>query len=165
MSKIYTRQGDHGATQLLAHERVSKTDGRIEANGEIDELVAVLGMARAQMVEGDAHRAQLAHIQHQLMAVMGHVASSGATAVSGLTDEVAQMETQIDSLSADAPFRFVVPGTTLVEATLHLARTKARTAERRLWGLKGQYAIGDDVLMYLNRLSDYLFALATHYAG
>lgn len=165
MSKIYTRQGDHGATQLLSHERVSKTDGRIEANGEIDELVAVLGMARAQMAEGDAHRAQLAHIQHQLMAVMGHVASSGATAVSGLTDEVAQMETQIDSLSANAPFRFVVPGTTLVEATLHLARTKARTAERRLWGLKGQYAIGDDVLMYLNRLSDYLFALATHYAG
>ena len=82
-----------------------------------------------------------------------------------LADEVAQMEAQIDSLSADAPFRFVVPGTTLVEATLHLARTKARTAERRLWGLKGQYVIGDDVLMYLNRLSDYLFALATHYVG
>ena len=99
------------------------------------------------------------------MAVMGHVASSGAVAVSGLADEVAQMEAQIDSLSADAPFRFVVPGTTLVEATLHLARTKARTAERRLWGLKGQYVIGDDVLMYLNRLSDYLFALATHYVG
>ena len=122
-------------------------------------------MARAQMAEGDAHRAQLAHIQHQLMAVMGHVASSGTVAVSGLSGEVAQMEAQIDSLSADAPFRFVVPGTTLVEATLHLARTKARTAERRLWGLKGQYAIADDVLIYLNRLSDYLFALATHYAG
>ena len=149
----------------MAHERVSKTDGRIEANGEIDELVAVLGMARAQMAEADAHRAQVAHIQHQLMAVMGHVASSGAVAVSDLADEVAQMEAQIDSLSADAPFRFVVPGTTLVEATLHLARTKARTAERRLWGLKGQYVIGDDVLMYLNRLSDYLFALATHYVG
>lgn len=149
----------------MAHERVSKTDGRIEANGEIDELVAVLGMARAQMAEADAHRAQLAHIQHQLMAVMGHVASPGAVAVSDLADEVAQMEAQIDSLSADAPFRFVVPGTTLVEATLHLARTKARTAERRLWGLKGQYVIGDDVLMYLNRLSDYLFALATHYVG
>ena len=138
----------------MAHERVSKTDGRIEANGEIDELVAVLGMARAQISEADAHRAQLAHIQHQLMAVMGHVASSGAVAVSGLAHDVAQVEAQIDSLSADAPFRFVVPGTTLVEATLHLARTKARAAERRLWGLRGQYVIGDDVRMYLSGLSD-----------
>lgn len=164
MNKIYTRRGDHGATQLLAHERVSKTDSRIEANGEIDELVAVLGMARAQMAETDAHKPELLHIQRQLMAVMGHVASSGTMAVSGLADEVTRMEAQIDSLSSAAPFRFVVPGTDLVEAILHLARTKARTAERRLWALKAHYAIADDVLMYLNRLSDYLFALATHYA-
>ena len=130
--KIYTKKGDDGLTAVGRGSRVSKTDIRIEANGELDELNALLGVARSLL----------------------------PVSPEGLEVLVQRMEARIDALSSSAPFGFVIPGDSQREAFLHVARTKARTAERRLWALKAAWPMADGVMIFINRLSDYLFAIA-----
>lgn len=157
---ITTKKGDQGTTSLADGSRVSKDDQRIELNGELDELSATLGLCRALLQRDEPFM----DIQRQLSCFMAVIAqkerelSEGdATFLQGAVDE---METYIRQTSSGMPsFDFVLPGKSLPDAALHLARTKARTCERRLVTLSRQCAVPPLLLVYLNRLSDYLFAM------
>jgi cob(I)alamin adenosyltransferase len=172
--KIYTRTGDAGETGLFDGTRVSKADPRVEAYGEIDELGAALGLARAAGVDAEvgaliealqrdlhAVAARLADPRHRLAA---RVEKAAVTA-----DRVSALEAHIDRFEAELPplRRFVLAGGCQAAAVLHLARTICRRAERRIVGL-GPGAADPEVLAYVNRLSDLLFVLArlvNHRAG
>lgn len=160
MGKICTKHGDNGTTALLGGERVPKTDARVEANGVIDEVVALIGLVRAHRPEADGERSLMEAIQLQLMQLMGHVAASGKKPLTGTDAILAQMEKAIDSLTDGYKFSFVVPGTDVAEAWLHVVRTKVRTAERRLWAVHAVYPLSAAAMRFMNRLSDYLFVLA-----
>lgn len=148
MKTIYTKTGDEGMTSLRGGERVPKDDLRIEVNGQLDMLNSLLGMIPADdLIEG---------VQRELMVVMSHVATpDDQENLRPLhCDELtARMEQVIDSI--DIPKGFVIP-----RGILHVARSQARTAERRLWTLHREHPLNTSILRMINRLSDYLFALS-----
>jgi len=172
--KIYTKTGDTGETSLFDKTRVSKADPRVEAYGEVDELNACLGAARAARLDADL-TAVLEQIQSELFAVGARLADPSsriAARVEKVTvsnAEVEQLEALIDRLDAQLPplRRFILPGGSTAGALLHLARTVCRRAERRVVGL-GAEAVDPVIVTYLNRLSDLLFVMArvaNHRAG
>ncbi len=161
MKSITTQKGDTGVTSLGDGTRVDKDNLRIELNGELDELSACLGLCKAASGQAEPYTA----LQQQLMAVMGWVAkSSGQMSAAGekcMADALAKMESEIDHWCRSAgPFAFVLPGSNLAEAALHMARAKARTCERRMVALAKSEPVAGSLLAYLNRLSDYLYVLA-----
>ncbi|WP_155941900.1 cob(I)yrinic acid a,c-diamide adenosyltransferase [Prevotella sp. AGR2160] len=172
--RIYTRKGDQGTTSLRLGERVPKEDERIEVNGQIDELNARLGMAKAmlreQIGEEGTYGGEIAFInsiQSSLMAVMAYIAASGQEPLNEklYEDFTAEMERRMDQLTTMPAFHFDLPGRNSVNAAFHLARTQARTAERRLWGLSSHQEINPVMMQFFNRLSDYLFILAVSVKG
>lgn len=164
--KIYTKTGDAGETSFFDGSRVSKADHRVEAYGEVDELNACLGAARAACREADLRDA-LAAIQQQLFAVGARLADPSVKIAERVTkagvreDEVERLERLIDLLETELPplRRFILPGGGEAGAWLHVARTVCRRAERRVVGL-GDGAVEPIVVRYLNRLSDLLFVMA-----
>ena len=165
MEQIYTKTGDTGQTSLRGGERVTKDDPRIETNGQIDHLNALLAVVRASLKESDdpENTGLLLSVQRELMVVMSHIATpEGQVNPKPLhaDDLTRQMEQAIDRLAAIKPTGFVLPGKDLTTAFTHVARTQARTVERRLWTLSRQYPVDSGVLKMMNRLSDFLFALA-----
>ncbi len=149
MKHIYTKTGDDGMTSLRDGVRVEKDDLRIETNGQIDMLNSLIGL----IAEGNE---LLTDLQRELMTVMSHVATpEGSRNPRPLhCDELTtRMEQAIDA--SDTPKGFVLP-----RGIIHVVRAQCRTAERRLWTLSRQYAIDPSILTMMNRLSDYLFALA-----
>lgn len=162
MKQIYTKTGDEGMTSLRDGVRVPKDDPRIEANGQIDQLNAHLGVVRS-MLGDDNENSQLIHaVQRELMVVMSHIATpEGSNNPRELhaADIIAQLERAIDN--ADYQGGFVVPGGgSQLAAFIHQARTQARAVERRLWSLNREHPVNNDILVMMNRLSDYLFILA-----
>jgi cob(I)alamin adenosyltransferase len=162
--KIYTRTGDDGTTGLFGGGRVSKTDSRLAAYGAVDELNAVLGIARSA---GPSARcdAMLASLQNQMFDLGAELATPDPDqhASQFLTDAViSQLETWIDSLEEDlAPLKtFVLPGGSPLASALHLARCVCRRAEREIVELAGTAPVRPLVLKYVNRVSDLLFVLA-----
>ena len=162
MKQIYTKTGDEGMTSLRDGVRVPKDDPRIEANGQIDQLNAHLGVVRSMLSDDTANTELIHAVQRELMTVMSHIATpEGSVNPRELhTKEItAQLEQAIDS--ADYQGGFVVPGSgSNLSAFIHLARTQARTVERRLWSLNREHPVNNDILVMMNRLSDYLFVLA-----
>ncbi len=164
MKQIYTKTGDEGMTSLRDGVRVSKDDPRIEANGQIDQLNAHLGIVRSMLDETQdfASLQLILAVQRELMTVMSHIATpEGCINPRELhaKEIIAQLEQAIDR--ADYKGGFVVPGGgSQLAAFIHLARTQARTVERCLWSLHREHPINSDVLVMMNRLSDYLFVLA-----
>ena len=164
MKQIYTKTGDEGMTSLRDGVRVPKDDPRIETNGQIDQLNAYLGVVRSMLNETqDMASRQLIHaVQRELMTVMSHIATpEGSVNPRELhaAEIIAQLEQAIDR--SDYQGGFVVPGGgSELSAFVHLARTQARTVERRLWSLHRDHPVDGDVLVMVNRLSDYLFVLA-----
>jgi cob(I)alamin adenosyltransferase len=166
VAKIYTKTGDTGLTGLLGRGRVTKDDPRIEAYGTIDELNAVLGMVRASPLAAEDD-ARLARVQEELFVVGSALADpdpNGPFHAAIGPGPAARLEAEIDALEADlTPLtRFILPGGAPAAAGLHLARTVCRRAERRVVALgrqPGEHVPGD-LIIYLNRLSDYLFVLA-----
>ena len=164
MKQIYTKTGDEGQTSLRDGVRVPKDDLRIETNGQIDQLNAQLGVVRSMLDETqDVAALQLIlTVQRELMTVMSHIPTpDGSVNPRELhaQDITAQLERAIDSSNYQGGF--VVPGGgSQLSAFIHLARTQARTVERRLWSLHREYPVDRDVLVMMNRLSDYLFVLA-----
>ncbi|MDQ3606711.1 MAG: cob(I)yrinic acid a,c-diamide adenosyltransferase [Gemmatimonadota bacterium] len=170
--KIYTRTGDRGETGLFGGGRVSKDHTRVEAYGEVDELNSVLGVVIASLE--DAREAEIAgrlrQIQADLFTLGANLATpraeegGRATAhVPGLPAErIAEMESWIDAAEEELePLRsFILPGGSQAAALLHLARTVCRRAERRVVTLAHQAQVEEEVIVYLNRLSDLLFTLA-----
>ena len=164
MKQIYTKTGDEGMTSLRDGVRVPKDDPRIETNGQIDQLNAHLGVVRSMLDETqDVESLQLIHaVQRELMTVMSHIATpNGSVNPRELHAQeiIAQLEQAIDR--ADYQGGFVVPGGgSQLAAFIHLARTQARTVERRLWSLHREHPVNNDIMVMMNRLSDFLFVLA-----
>ena len=149
-------------TSLRDGVRVAKDDPRIEANGQIDQLNAYLGVVQS-MLGDDKENSQLIHaVQREFMVVMSHIATpegSDNPREFHAADIITQLERAIDN--ADYQGGFVVPGGgSQLAAFIHLARTQARTVERRLWSLNREHPVNKDILVMMNRLSDYLFILA-----
>lgn len=164
--KIYTKTGDHGQTGLFGGPRVAKDSARIEAYGTVDELNAVLGVARASGMP-DAFDAPLARVQNQLFDLGAELAAPDPAkfALAGVTDEcIAALEQEIDAWESTLPplRQFILPGGTAAAAQLHVARTVCRRAERRVVTLSAidSEPVAPRTVIYLNRLSDWLFVLA-----
>lgn len=172
--RVYTRAGDDGTTGLFLGGRVSKADALMVACGDIDEAVAVLGVARASCPDADL-AAEVFARQRELFVIAADLAANPdhrdrlVPGVSLATpDLVTGVERAIDAHVADHPLRpvFLVPGATPTSAHLDHARTVVRRAERGVVALREAGAVvGDDCLRYLNRLSDLLFVLAREAAG
>jgi cob(I)alamin adenosyltransferase len=164
--KIYTKTGDAGETSLFDQTRVSKADARVDAYGEVDELNACLGAARAAGLDAEL-AAALEAIQKQLFALGARLADPAARIAARVTktaiaeSDVEGLERIIDRLEAELPplRRFVLPGGSSAGAQLHVARTVCRRAERRVVALGGDQ-VDAIALTYLNRLSDLLFVMA-----
>ncbi|MFW6051626.1 MAG: cob(I)yrinic acid a,c-diamide adenosyltransferase [Myxococcota bacterium] len=166
--KIYTKTGDSGATGLFGGARVSKAHARVRAYGEVDELNAALGLARAFLPAGETSellqsiQSELFDIGAELASTPDRVAKGGVPLVQDA--DVERLERAIDTYEARLPAleTFVLPGGSAAGAHLHLARTVCRRAERVVIALTEQDALRGEVLRYLNRLSDVLFVLARH---
>lgn len=164
--KIYTRTGDAGETGLFDGERVPKSDARVDAYGEVDELNAAIGVALTAGMEAEIS-GMLAAIQRDLFALGGRLADPRRKVAARVTksvlgaSDVARLESWIDRLEESLPplRRFILPGGTPAGAALHLARTVCRRAERRMVAL-GPDAFEPDLLAFVNRLSDLLFVMA-----
>jgi len=174
MSRIYTKTGDDGTTGLFLGGRVSKGDELVEAYGDVDEAVALLGVARGGCAE-PRFADLLLRLQRELFVVGADLAANPdrryrLTARVSLVAPamISGLEELIDRLVTERPLRpvFVVPGTTPTGAAIDHARTVVRRAERHVVRAQERgHAVSPDALRYLNRLSDLLFVLARHAAG
>lgn len=167
--KIYTRTGDQGSTGLFGGERVPKSHLRLAAYGTLDELNSLLGVLALNLSPAVGCAEALERVQHDLFGLGALLATPPQCA--GLLDQrmtrnlwpIADMEADIDRLTALAPAMtaFVLPGGCPGSAYAHWARTVCRRAEREVVALAAaQEAVPDAVMVYLNRLSDWLFSLA-----
>jgi len=165
--KLYTATGDDGYTGLLGSERVPKYDPRPEAYGTLDEATSAMGLARAT-IKSERNRAVLLETQRHLYCIMGELASTPETRRTFEcleADQVEWLETQTDALTAEItlPREFIVPGDSLPGATLDVARTVVRRAERLCARLMHTgLATNAQIVRYLNRLSSLLFVMARH---
>lgn len=160
--KIYTRTGDAGDTSLFGGHRISKSDKRIAAYGTIDELNAVVGVARAAGAPAEVD-AELERIQSDLFDIGAQLASPGLDRFPGARPErIVELETAIDALDRDLPplTNFILPGGSMPAAQLHVARTVCRRVERLVVGMHDDAEATKTTIIYLNRLSDYLFIAA-----
>jgi cob(I)alamin adenosyltransferase len=164
--KIYTRTGDSGDTALFDGTRVQKSDPRVGAYGDLDELNAWLGFVAAHLSDDDVIP-KLRQIQRDLFAIGARLADPSHRIAGRVTkavisaDDIARLEAWIDALDAELPAlrRFILAGGSSAGASLHVARTVCRRAERSMVAL-GDEAFEAELLQYLNRLSDLLFTMA-----
>ncbi len=178
--KVTTKTGDRGTTALYDGTRVSKDDIRIELNGQLDHLNALLGLCKATLRQPEPFET----IQRELMTVMSFVAQRDGSQADqtkrGKTHDqqlelfsqaVTRMEDYIREATATGEFDFVLPGKDLADAALHMARTQVRTCERRWVALTRLQTdsqawdaptadLGAKIGIYLNRMSDYLFCIS-----
>ena len=167
-SRLYTGGGDAGTTSLVGGTRVGKDDARLEAYGTLDELNSHIGLLAAGSAVDDHDRTVLADIQRRLFDAGTLLATEPGSrwqpAPFGEAPAKA-LEAEIDRLDAALPplRSFILPGGHIESARAHVARTVARRAERRMVALaRTGVDVDPDVMRYINRLSDYLFALARH---
>jgi len=174
INRVYTRGGDKGETSLVGGQRIAKDSIRIESYGTVDELNAILGVVRvtnrdlpgASPEARETLDAVLFRIQNELFNLGSDLATLPGDRHPKQpvieAHHVAFLEATIDELNAGLPelTSFVLPGGGLVGAHLHQARTVCRRAERLVTTLGRQEAVGEECLVYLNRLSDLLFVLS-----
>ena len=166
--KIYTKTGDDGHTALFGGGRVEKDHVRVEAYGDVDELNAVIGAARATDMMPRVDEI-LAPVQRDLFAIGALLATphpekhKEQLEKARLSDKrIAQLEQAIDDCEEELePLKaFILPGGTAKSSALHVARTVCRRAERSVITLQRTDAVPQIIVVYLNRLSDLLFVLA-----
>ena len=160
---IYTKKGDMGETSLVGGQRVSKASDRVNAYGDMDELISWLGYIRSVAKEYDQ---PLREIQCVLMNGSAHVASEG-DCVKLAPFELSQVEVlekEIDRMTAEMPkqIAFILPAGPQSASMCHIARTVCRRAERSTIALGDERENVRNVVKYLNRLSDYLFTLGRY---
>ena len=160
--KIYTKTGDSGATSLLGGTRVSKNHHRIEAYGTVDELNAYMGLLRDQGV--NKKRTEfLEHIQGRLFTIGSMLACDPDKPISGIpkiqSEDTVFLEEAIDAMNENLPElrSFILPGGHSSVSFGHIARCVCRRAERNVVALREKEM--EEIIRYLNRLSDYLFVL------
>ncbi|HXW08947.1 MAG TPA: cob(I)yrinic acid a,c-diamide adenosyltransferase [Vicinamibacterales bacterium] len=164
--KIYTRTGDAGETSLFDGTRVAKSDRRVGAYGDVDELNAWLGFVRTAALP-DELDGMLRQIQRDLFGIGARLADPAHRIAGRVTKaavspaDVERLERWIDTLESGLPElrRFILPGGSIAGASLHVARTICRRAERSMVAL-GPDACEPALLVYVNRLSDLLFVMA-----
>lgn len=170
LNKIYTRTGDDGTTGLVAGPRRKKHDLRVESYGAVDETNSCIGLVRQHLADHPDLDRMIVRIQNDLFDLGADLATpeTGKTLdyepLRIVQSQVDRLELEIDTLNADLePLRsFVLPGGTPAAAALHLARTVARRAERRIVALQESEgeAVSTAAVAYINRLSDFLFVAA-----
>lgn len=164
---IYTRTGDKGKTSLFDGTRVLKSDLRVETYGTIDELNSAIGAAIAVLsskykVSSINVKKELEKIQHDLFEIGSALATPHPLPVMGLKSRPGEFEKLIDTMTRKMPElkNFILPGGSRAGSLLHVARTTARKAERRVIKLIQKEEVDQDIVIYLNRLSDLLFTMA-----
>lgn len=167
--KIYTKTGDKGDTGLFGGERVSKASDRIDTYGTVDELNSFIGLAVTEVLDSEV-KELLIKIQNQLF-VLG---SDLATPINEKNDKLKiqrvtskfyeDIEAAIDHFDArlEALQNFILPGGSKSASLLHVCRTISRRAERKAVALNDKVKIGDNIIIFLNRLSDLFFVLARY---
>jgi len=169
---IYTRTGDKGETGLFSGKRVSKDSLVIEAIGSVDELNAIIGMIIAQSQISNLKskiykfklKTELIKIQSDLFVIGASLANPKSALKINSEKRSRDFEALIDEMTKKLPrlFNFILPGGGEAGAMLHLARTVARRAERRLVTLSKKQQLDSSILIYINRLSDLLFTMARY---
>lgn len=163
--KIYTKTGDSGTTSLIGGKRVPKHDARIEAYGTVDELIAWIGLIRDQEID-PAVSQMLIQVQDRLMTCASILAADCddcKVRIPAMNEEdITALELAIDLMDEELePLNsFILPGGHTVVSWCHISRNVCRRAERNVLRLSGNYPVDNLVIMYLNRLSDYLFVLS-----
>lgn len=165
-SHIYTKTGDKGSTGLLGGTRVPKNDIRLEAYGTIDELSAFLGLLRSYIVDSLLD-GNIRRVQQYLFVIGAHLATdhqkiNDSIDVSQLKKEIIWLEETIDMIDEDLPpiHQFIVSGDNTASSVCHICRTVCRRLERRLYDTKSHFYIEENVFIYFNRLSDFLFVFS-----
>lgn len=162
--KIYTKTGDKGKTSLYDGTRVDKDDIRVESYGTLDELNSYIGLCTNYANNED--KEILRSIQVKLFVVSAELATKeeGRYKTPIGNDDVLSLEKIIDSYieNIDKIDAFIVPGTSLISANLHIARTICRKAERRIFSLSKIETVNPYLLKYINRLSDVIYAIARY---
>jgi cob(I)alamin adenosyltransferase len=177
LAKIYTRTGDGGETGVIGGGRLPKDDQLLEAYGTVDELNAILGLARTEPLPKELEKL-FSNLQNELFSVGADLASPWQDREPSKTQSVIRispshwerLEKEIDlaETTLSELRQFILPGGSRVSALLHQARTVCRRAERRVVALVRQDRANPEIRIYLNRLSDWLFVMArfaNHKAG
>lgn len=166
ITRVYTKHGDEGTTDLVGGVRVKKSNARIEAYGTVDELSANLGMLASLMKDGD-DKDLIERTQRNLFTVCSYLATDKtktelAPSFTLSSEETQVLEEEIDAINDSIPPQttFILPGGVPAAAAAHMCRTVCRRAERRIFFLNESTEMDSEVLQYMNRLSDYLFVLA-----
>jgi cob(I)alamin adenosyltransferase len=163
--KIYTKTGDKGQTSLIGGTRVPKHHLRIESYGTVDELNSYIGLIRDQQVS-EYQQNLLKEIQDRLFTIGSALASDPEKSKMKIPDlhqeDIELLEKEIDTMTADLPElrHFILPGGSNAVSFCHLARCVCRRAERICVHLSEDSFVDEKVMVYLNRLSDYLFVLS-----
>lgn len=171
---IYTRTGDKGKTSLFSGRRVSKADLRVEAYGTIDELNSAIGVVLAETQNAKVKsqnynsklKSELEKIQNDLLEIGSSLANPTTPynlhPTTYLSKRVKEFEKFIDQMTEQMPAlkNFILPSGGKTGAFLHLARAVCRRAERRIVALNNKQKIDNNIIIYLNRLSDLLFTMA-----
>lgn len=168
LSKIYTRTGDDGLTGLVGGMRVKKTSSKVASYGEIDELNSHLGICSTLATSERALpiKNMLNIIQNELFDIGSELATPHDASWEGMpkteAHHVTKLEQWIDELNQGLPelSSFILPGGTVLNAHLHVARTVCRRAERSILTLREEESVSDYIIQYTNRLSDLLFVMA-----
>lgn len=166
-SSLYTRTGDRGTTSLVGGKRVHKNSARLEAYGTVDELNSWLGMVCADTAVTSELRQELRALMSMMFNLGSYLATPDApsAAAAGITESTVEaLERAIDRLDAAvSPMKcFILPGGSEASAKAHVARTVCRRAERRILTLDEECSLDPVAITLVNRLSDYLFALARY---
>ena len=162
---IYTRKGDDGMTSLVGGTRVAKDDLRVEVYGSIDELNSYIGLVR-ELIENEQRKQQLLRIQSLLFNAESLIACEDKEMAKNLPcirqQHIDELEQAIDVFSGILPplKQFILPGGSVMSAHINVARTICRRVERLCVKFSKEQLVDSMVLCYLNRLSDYLFALS-----
>ena len=158
---IITKSGDRGKTSLYSGERVYKDDLRVEAYGTLDELNAWIGECRNYLSD-QRQKENLLEIQKTLFRCMGQLATKNGTFPDPITNkDVDNITELVYSLEKNLHLKgFVLPGGNSVSAKLDICRTVARRAERKIIALSRKEKIAPELIIYVNRLSDFFFVLA-----
>ena len=163
--KIYTKSGDKGTTSLIGGNRIEKDSIRVEAYGTIDELNSYIGLCYHYLKE-DSDKEALRKIQVKLFDIGAELSSPNYKRIKNITkeDDIEELERLVDYYTdkIEKINEFIVPGTSIASANLHIARTICRRCERRILSLSKQDEINLVILKYINRLSDFLYILARY---
>ena len=170
INKIYTRTGDDGTTGLVGGGRVKKNSLRVAAYGDIDELNSFIGWAASIAATNkiEVIREKLLNIQQELFDIGAELATPSGSEWEGMSkitgEQSTQLEEWIDALTSSLPElrSFVLPGGTELHSALHIARTVCRRAERTITTLAENEEVSKPLQIYINRLSDLLFAMTRY---